>query len=338
MKKLLIAIVVIMVTTVLTLGCSNKPYPDQDYRQGMRDFVQNISVYAKTVKPGFMVIPQNGHELLTKNGETEGELAVDYLRAIDGIGREDLFYGYVGDNIPTPFSVRNQMIPFLDIAESNGVEVLVTDYCWTHSFVDNSYEENANKGYISFAADHRELDNIPVYPTVPYNVNTNNVTRLCEAKNFLYLINPGAYGTKEDFLNAVKNTDYDIVIIDLFYDNEELTFEEVASLKTKSNGGTRLVVAYMSIGEAEDYRYYWQTEWETNPPPWLAGENLDWPGNYRVRYWDEDWQEIIYGNNGSYLKKIIDAGFDGVYLDKVDAFEYFENLGVIDVFEQLRNQ
>jgi cysteinyl-tRNA synthetase len=43
-----------------------------------------------------------------------------------------------------------------------------------------------------------------------------------------------------------------------------------------------------------------------------------------VRYWDKTWQNIIYGNNDTYLKKIIDAGFDGVYLDVVDAFEYFE--------------
>jgi len=35
--------------------------------------------------------------------------------------------------------------------------------------------------------------------------------------------------------------------------------------------------------------------------------------------------QIIYGNNNSYLKKILDAGFDGVYLDIIDAFEYFEN-------------
>lgn len=35
--------------------------------------------------------------------------------------------------------------------------------------------------------------------------------------------------------------------------------------------------------------------------------------------------EIIYGNNNSYVKKILDAGFDGVYLDIIDAFEYFEN-------------
>ena len=36
------------------------------------------------------------------------------------------------------------------------------------------------------------------------------------------------------------------------------------------------------------------------------------------------WQNIIYGNESSYLTKISDAGFDGVYLDIIDAFEYYE--------------
>ena len=85
----------------------------------------------------------------------------------------------------------------------------------------------------------------------------------------------------------------------------------------------RLVIAYMSIGEAEDYRYYWEPAWSVNPPSWLETEN--WEGNYKVRYWDSDWQKIIFGNEDSYLKKVLDAGFDGVYLDIIDAFEYFEN-------------
>jgi len=85
------------------------------------------------------------------------------------------------------------------------------------------------------------------------------------------------------------------------------------------------VLSYMSIGEAEDYRYYWQPTWNTSKPEWLESENPDWPGNFKVKYWYKSWQEIIYGNNGSYLKKIIDAGYDGVYLDIIDAFEYFEN-------------
>ncbi len=126
-------------------------------------------------------------------------------------------------------------------------------------------------------------------------------------------------------MHAVKETDYDIVIIDLFYEDAVLSASEVASLKTKANGGSHLMIAYMSIGEAEDYRYYWQREWETDPPSWLEEENPEWPANYRVQYWNKDWQNIIYGKDDSYLKKILDVGFDGVYLDIVDAFEYFED-------------
>ena len=70
-----------------------------------------------------------------------------------------------------------------------------------------------------------------------------------------------------------------------------ITLQSLARLKTKKNGGKRLLICYMSIGEAEDYRWYWQ--------------------------------EIIYGTDG-YLSKILNAGFDGVYLDIIDAFEYFE--------------
>ena len=84
------------------------------------------------------------------------------------------------------------------------------------------------------------------------------------------------------------------------------------------------MISYMSIGESEDYRYYWQANWSTNKPEWLDAENPDWPGNFKVKYWNPEWQSIIYGNDGSYLKKILDAGFDGVYLDIIDAFEFYE--------------
>lgn len=303
----------------------HEPIVENKYRQDMRNFVQAIHACAKKIKPGFIVIPQNGHELLTENGEEKGVLEINYCAAIDGVGREDLFYGYEEDNIPTPESERNYMLAFMDLAEKNGKEVLVTDYCWTKLFVDNSYQQNTARGYISFAADHRELDNIPAYPTHPYNINASDITALGEARNFLYLLNSGSFKTKTAFLNSVKNTNYDLIIIDLFYNgSEELNSNEIVSLKVKSNGGARLVLAYMSIGEAEDYRYYWKPEWEKNPPSWLAEENPDWPGNYNVRYWDLAWQAIIYGNDNSYLKKILDAGFDGVYLDIIDAFEYFE--------------
>jgi cysteinyl-tRNA synthetase len=60
------------------------------------------------------------------------------------------------------------------------------------------------------------------------------------------------------------------------------------------------------------------------PPDWLDKENPNWKGNFKVRYWHKDWQDIILNKHNGYLQKIIQAGFNGVYLDIIDAFEYYE--------------
>jgi cysteinyl-tRNA synthetase len=192
--------------------------------------------------------------------------------------------------------------------------------------MDDSYSQNHLKSYLSFAADHRELDDIPFYPSPIYGLNADHIAALADAKNFLYLINPAGYSAKSDFLAALAATNYDILLIDLFFNETALTASDITPLKTKHDGGTRLVMAYMSIGEAEDYRYYWKPAWILTPPSWLGAENPDWPGNYKVRYWEKGWRDIIYGGDSSYVRKILDAGFDGVYLDIIDAFEYFESM------------
>lgn len=189
----------------------------------------------------------------------------------------------------------------------------------------DSYNNNALKGYISFAADHRDLDNIPGYPLLPFNMDTNNILSLSDAKNFLYLINTEQYQSKQGFINAVSASNYDIIIMDMNFNDEVFNVAEINSLKNKANGGKRLVICYMSIGEAEDYRYYWQHFWTGIPPQWVVAENSVWAGNYKVKYWDKEWQSIIFGNPNSYTNRIINVGFDGVYLDIIDGFEYFEN-------------
>jgi cysteinyl-tRNA synthetase len=98
---------------------------------------------------------------------------------------------------------------------------------------------------------------------------------------------------------------------------------EVARLKVKPDGSRRIVLAYFSVGEAEDYRWYWRPEWKATPPPWLGPESCYWPTNYPVRFWAEEWREIIYRGEGSYLARILAAGFDGVYLDRVDVYWQF---------------
>jgi len=211
----------------------------------------------------------------------------------------------------------------LDISKNAGKVILVTDYCATPSKVISSYRQNSDAGYISFAANKRTLNAIPASPL--HNENAGIISNLAQARNFLYLINPDAFNTKEAFIDAVTATNYDLLLMDLFIsDNISFTAAEINQLRNKDNGGKRMVICYISVGEAEQYRYYWQSSWRNHPPAWLDKENPAWAGNFKVKYWDSAWQNIIYGNDASYLKRIIDAGFDGAYLDIIDAFEYYE--------------
>ena len=335
-KKVLLALPVLL--SILSCSQTEKVSPSQpedqrkpqteltaiDYREEMRKFVIGISQYAKARNSQFAIIPQNGIELITTNGESDGSLATSYVNAIDAVGQEDLFFGYTDDNVPTPSEDNLYLREFLNRIKTSK-KVLVTDYCSGKTNMDKSYSSNNTNGYISFAADQRELFNIPSYPAQPYGVNSNNITSISQAKNFLYLINPEKYASKAAFINAVKATNYDVILMDLFLNNTAFTATEIDQLKTKANGGKRLVICYMSIGEAEDYRYYWQSTWKVGNPPFIAAEDPNWPGNYYVQYWNADWKAIIYGNGTSYTQKLLNSHFDGAYLDIIDAFEYFEN-------------
>ncbi len=130
-------------------------------------------------------------------------------------------------------------------------------------------------------------------------------------------------------LDAIGNTKFDLVIIDYSRDgSEELRFraDEIRSLKV-SPGGRKIVISYISIGEASDFRWYWDPSWDSDrdgipdpdAPPWLGPGNPDWPGSYKVKYWDSNWKSIVY----TYLDKILEAEFDGVFLDIIDAYIYW---------------
>ena len=115
------------------------------------------------------------------------------------------------------------------------------------------------------------------------------------------------------------------------------SFDQIESLRTTGPCGRRIVLAYLSIGEAEDYRDYWNPAWVDDDgwpvpglaPSWLGPPNPDFGGNYKVRYWEPAWQDLILGTAGGEqaapLDRIVNAGFDGVYLDIVDAYEFWSS-------------
>ncbi|MEZ5900544.1 MAG: endo alpha-1,4 polygalactosaminidase [Hyphomicrobiaceae bacterium] len=126
----------------------------------------------------------------------------------------------------------------------------------------------------------------------------------------------------------IQGSQFDMIVVDHAPHPDQSTEtpfsrKQVEALKHKADGGRRLVIAYLSIGEAESYRYYWKPEWQSSEtrPSWLGAENPEWPGNYLVTFTDPEWQSIIFGTPNSYLDHIMAAGFDGVYLDRADAFQ-----------------
>jgi cysteinyl-tRNA synthetase len=144
--------------------------------------------------------------------------------------------------------------------------------------------------------------------------------------SFAYILQADSFAkTKSAAVTQLKESGRDWIVLDATFAGET-PWEQADLDAIRSGKAGRKVVAYLSIGEAEDYRPYWQSEWVSsgkrtaNAPAWLGIENPEWKGNYQVKYWNAEWQKLM-------LAAIDDAmahGFDGVYLDIVDGFETFE--------------
>ena len=141
-----------------------------------------------------------------------------------------------------------------------------------------------------------------------------------------YILQPEAF--EKDRAKAVTrlaSCGRDLVVLDTFFEaGAPWKSSELETIRSGKKG--RRIVAYLSIGEAEDYRDYWHKDWATagkvspKAPAFLCAQDPDWKGNFKVRYWQAEWQKIIL----TQLDPIVAQGFDGVYLDIVDGFEYFE--------------
>ena len=139
------------------------------------------------------------------------------------------------------------------------------------------------------------------------------------------------YQLQDINLTQIQQSDFDLIVMDYSSDGSGEGAYSKPEIQAVRNSGDKIVLAYLSIGEAEDYRFYWQESWASNPPAWLDEENPDWEGNYKVKFWVPEWQTIIL----QYLKKIQSAGFDGVYLDLVDAYESYAHLSSVQAWKEM---
>lgn len=127
-------------------------------------------------------------------------------------------------------------------------------------------------------------------------------------------------------INETANSSFDLVVTSYSKDStldQAYTTDDLQKL----HDANKTVLSYFSVGEAGSYEYFFDPSWldaDGNPsstaPEWLGHLNPNWPGDYKVRYWYDEWFESFLK---PYLDRIIDNGFDGIYLDIIDAYEYW---------------
>ena len=142
---------------------------------------------------------------------------------------------------------------------------------------------------------------------------------LDEIEHWLYLIDVNLEGETVD---EIVESDHDMVVIDFIPSEQQNTDYPIGEVIERLHEADhpKLVLAYIDIGQAEDYRVYWEEDWQIGDPDWIVANDPDgWEGNYPVAYWREEWHDIWLEEDGL-VSQIVDAGFDGIYLDWVEAY------------------
>ena len=186
------------------------------------------------------------------------------------------------------------------------------------------------KGYVSIPAHAptAELNSLPPYPRRPYGENSKSIASLKDVTNFAVITNSSTFGRVDEFALKMHETNYDLLIVDVFHGRTPLSRQAVETLKYKKIGTKRLVFATVNIGSAASYRYYWKPTWGEGSPSWIVTPLRDDPDSYYVQFWRPEWQRLISGDTKSYVYGAIAQGFDGIVLEGIEkAYRFFEGGG-----------
>lgn len=308
--------------------------PDVQFADEMRNFVIQLSRWAKSYRSDFSIIALNGLEL-TEYLETTlfasrgtAEPARNYLRALDGIMIEAPFYGFDKYGEPTDSEETKYILGYLDRMKSSGLEYFALDYTDKSDAQQAARQKLRDLNALYYAAPppDKQLSTLAKVPRTPIGANPHIIDNIREAKNYAIVLDSSPYGTKDAFIDAMIDTNYDVLIIDPFHRGTiPLTYDDMKRLRYKKVGTPRIILAYLNIGTAETYRYYWQNNWRAGSPEFIGEGNLDarWGQEHHVYYWSQAWQNILFGNENSYLGGIMKLGFDGVVLGGLNEYSWW---------------
>jgi cysteinyl-tRNA synthetase len=142
---------------------------------------------------------------------------------------------------------------------------------------------------------------------------------LDDVEHWLYVID---VNLDPDTVDEIVESEHDLVVLDFIPSEQQNTDYPIGDVVDRLHEADhdKFVLAYIDIGQAEDYRVYWGEDWRIGDPDWIVANDPDgWEGNFPVAYWREEWQAIWLDEDGL-VSQIVAAGFDGVYLDWVEAY------------------
>jgi len=303
-----------------------------DFREEMRTLIQRISEYAQTLNPRFAVVPNGGLELLEKVDPVDDRKvfpARGFMRTIRALVVQSPSHGFTKPDEKTPKEVQDEKLRLIKLAQANDIKILSMDFATKPATVRAAISFARKNKFAPFVA-HRfpdALTSLPPFPTRPPNENPKSILTIADAQNFVYISDGSAMGRQDEFALKMHDTNFDMVVVDVFHGRQPLSRQAVETLKYKKLGARRMVLARMDIGTAANYRYYWQENWRPGAPSWVRGPYPNDPDRFFVEYWRQGWQGLMYGNPDSFVFGAYRQGYDGVLLEGIDAYKFFESDG-----------
>lgn len=140
------------------------------------------------------------------------------MTAIEGIGGEEVFYNGT-------YSPDNHRIAMLQKLKATK-KIMISEFVSDDTKISDAFSKNYKEGFISFVrkSDNYHYKQIP--DSIP-NENTTNITNLSLAQNYLYLISTDNFSSKQEMINAIAATNFDVILIDLFFEEAAFTSSEI---------------------------------------------------------------------------------------------------------------
>lgn len=143
---------------------------------------------------------------------------------------------------------------------------------------------------------------------------TTMMRPLAHAKSWRFVPNPFLAGESVGTL-ASDRSDLLVAGDKIGLNGTALTAGDVAALQSRPGMRSRLVLAHIDLTTISERDVYWDAVWSVARPGWFDAPLCDTRETYPVKFWVEDWRKLIFSAPGSYLDRVTDLGFDGVYLD-----------------------